>query len=222
VDTGAESIAHLLMDQVIPRYLCHQGRVVMHASSVLLPGGQGVAFFGDSGRGKSTLAASFSMAGFPVLADDCLELDRENGRMFGRAAYPSVRLWPDSVEALFGNQAGFQPVSRNSEKRQRFSVAEPGEAMDRFPLAALFVLNDPVANPSESIAIQPLAGVSAARALIEASFSLDLADRDAVRGNFQRVAAVAAVGVPVFSLAYPRRYEALENVRSTVLEAVSP
>ena len=46
------TMAHLLMDQVLPRVICHQGRAVIHASAVQLPDGRAVAFTGPSGRGK--------------------------------------------------------------------------------------------------------------------------------------------------------------------------
>ena len=70
-DTPLETIRHLLLDQVIPLVLSSQGKLVLHASAVATPEGA-IAFIGSTGRGKSTLAASFTKRGFPLLTDDCL------------------------------------------------------------------------------------------------------------------------------------------------------
>src|SRR5210317_2184124 len=68
------TLAHLLLDQVIPRWLSHRGRLVAHASSVKLSDGTVVGFLGSSGSGKSTLATSFLTSGAVMVSDDCLML----------------------------------------------------------------------------------------------------------------------------------------------------
>ena len=83
-----ETATHMLLDQVIPRVLGLQGRVLIHGSAVASPEGRACAFVGMSGRGKSTLAASFYRDGWRMLADDCIQLDIEDGSVLGLAAYP--------------------------------------------------------------------------------------------------------------------------------------
>ena len=58
-DIPIETIRHLLLDQVIPRVLGQQGRLVIHASAVTLPNRKTIAFLGNSGQGKSTIASYF-------------------------------------------------------------------------------------------------------------------------------------------------------------------
>lgn len=55
----------------VPLASALQGKVVLHASAVRCPHGV-VAFIGESGVGKSTLAAHLSALGFPRLAEDLL------------------------------------------------------------------------------------------------------------------------------------------------------
>ena len=59
----AETLRHLLLDQVVPRMLGQGGELVLHASAVELDDGTGLAFVGPSGAGKSTLASSFQKPG---------------------------------------------------------------------------------------------------------------------------------------------------------------
>src|SRR5215467_1918075 len=67
------TIRHLLLDQVLP-VLASRGEINgLHASAVVVDGGA-VVFAGETGKGKSTLAALFAAAGYPVVTDDCLLL----------------------------------------------------------------------------------------------------------------------------------------------------
>ena len=75
--TSGESIRHLLLDQVMPRSIAQQGAIVLHASVVLI-GGKAVAFLGDSGWGKSTLATSLHEKGYPLLTDDCVSITQSS------------------------------------------------------------------------------------------------------------------------------------------------
>jgi len=80
--TPPETVRHLFLDQVLPLALSHQGQVALHASAVVV-GGRAVAFVGESGKGKSTLAASLATQGHPLLADDCLVLKWREGLLVG-------------------------------------------------------------------------------------------------------------------------------------------
>jgi hypothetical protein len=85
--TPLRTIKHLLYDQVFPLLLSKRGRLVAHASTIAMPDGA-IAFVGMTGRGKSTLATSFSMHGFPFITDDCLLIEEENGQLFASPSYP--------------------------------------------------------------------------------------------------------------------------------------
>ena len=93
------TVEHLHLNQVLPLALSRQGRLVLHASAVAFDG-IGVAFTGESGRGKSTLAASFATTGARFLTDDGLQLDWLDGQCQIMPSHPSVRLWEDSQESL--------------------------------------------------------------------------------------------------------------------------
>src|SRR5690606_13487149 len=113
-----------------------------HASSVALPDGKVVAFLGGTGQGKSTLAAAFMQYGCELVTDDCLLLDCEQGHVLALPAYRSLRLWPDSLSALFQDPTGFLPISPSLDKSP-WVVPTTSSDADTKRLAAVFVLSSP-------------------------------------------------------------------------------
>jgi hypothetical protein len=80
------------------------GSLVLHGSAVAI-GGEVHVFLGDKGQGKSTTAAALVAAGFPLLSDDVVVLDRrDDGAVTVRAAYPTMKLDKEMM-------AGFPPGS---------------------------------------------------------------------------------------------------------------
>ena len=101
--TPLTTITHLFLDIVLPLILSRQAGLVLHGGAVLIAG-QMIAFLGETGQGKSTIAASLGQQGFPVVTDDCLVVEEREGQFFGNPLYPSLRLWPEAISALFGDR----------------------------------------------------------------------------------------------------------------------
>jgi hypothetical protein len=68
-DVPKGTMQHLYFNQVLPLRLSKRGKLVFHTTAVEMGAGA-VAFVGESGRGKSTLAASFATSGHRVLTDE--------------------------------------------------------------------------------------------------------------------------------------------------------
>ena len=206
----------LLLDQVIPRMLFHRGRAVLHASAVTLPGGRAIAFLGDTGRGKSTIAASFHQSGATLLSDDCLLIQQSNGSNVGIPAYAGLRLWPDSFAAL-----GFDvvPAVARLPDDGKFRMVVNRSEHERAPprLSALFVLGDPQAAPvDERVVWDKVVGANAMMLLVEAAFVLDLVSVDTVSRNFELLGRIARHNTSVYRLNYPRKHAFLPAVRTAV------
>jgi hypothetical protein len=79
----------------------HASRIhALHASGCR--GRRGYRPRGSAGAGKSTTAAALAVRGYAVLAEDVVALALRRGHL-RQPAYPCIRLWPESVEALFGS-----------------------------------------------------------------------------------------------------------------------
>lgn len=119
--------------------ICHKrGLFPLHASSVLFEG-KAIAFSGLSGSGKSTIAAALAMRGYPLLSDDVCVIDTHapSGPVV-RPAFPRLKLWQDSLDALGLSSNGLE---RNRPFQNKFHYQTTWENDGSpVPLAAIYFL----------------------------------------------------------------------------------
>lgn len=150
----------------------------LHASAALFDG-QVTAFLGESGQGKSTLAAHLSEADWRLVADDILPVARDQA---------GVQAWPHFPQLKLKVQPGA-------------SLAE------RLPLSRICVLAQ-----ADVPEISRLSSGEALQALLRHTAGTRLFDPPLL-AKHMAFCAWAAARVPVFSLAYPRRWESLPKVK---------
>lgn len=201
IDPG--TLEHLLIDQVLPRFLAQQGELLVHACAVIIEG-RLVLFIADSGWGKSTLAAHLHDAGQILLSDDCVLLHVAGASVFTVPTYPSLRLFSDSLERLYPDAAGLAAVAQYSDKRRVLlpAVTTPGNG---FSADALYFLNSPE-NSVDACAIDRLRPLTCCLETMKHAFKLDVTDRAQSARILGQCAAVANA-LPAFSLAYPRQLD---------------
>ena len=207
------TVRHLLIDQVLPQWLSHTGRLVLHASAVQAPFGA-IAFLGRTGTGKSTLAASFAASGSPLLADDAVVVESRNGKAVALVAYPGVRIWPDVLAAL-GEADDSARVAHYTAKC-RLGPANSGLtfAAGPLPLRRLYIL-DP-ANGDAPPDIAPVSRREQVIELIKNTYVMDLSDRARLAAQLDR-AIVEGGPIEVRRLQYPHAAGALARVRRAIL-----
>jgi energy-coupling factor transporter ATP-binding protein EcfA2 len=111
-----EHAALYLLGPVLGFTLRLRGVVSLHASGVRI-GDSAIAILGHAGAGKSTTAAAFARLGHPVITDDVFAL-KDCGNAFSvLPGCPGLRLWPDSVESLWGSPEVLPPLLPNWDKR---------------------------------------------------------------------------------------------------------
>ena len=211
-ETSDPVVQHLYLNQVLPLALSKQGKLVFHASAVEIDGGA-VAFAGVSGRGKSTLAASFAIEGYRFLTDDGLVVEPAARGHVALPSHPSIRLWQDSEEALIapGTPAA-PPLSYTSKSRFLAGdrLAFCGEAR---PLRRVYFLGD---GSAEAVALRRLSGSEAMIEWVRHSFLLDVEEKPRLASHFDQVAALANEPIH-YALDYPRRYGELARVRAAIV-----
>jgi hypothetical protein len=211
-------LRHLLLNQVLPRYLAHTGEQLQHASAVTLANGTTVAFAGESGFGKSTLASYCHLQGARFIDDDCILLRPGEGGLRIAGGVPTVRLYPDSLRALGHNLAGFTPYTDRTDKLQMSLVGQQTRPPTPPILQALFLLGAPVEAPADSaVTITPAGGQAALMSLVRGAFSLHPSDKNTLRQMFQAHARILAGGLPVYHLNFPRAHGALPQVLQALL-----
>ena len=196
---------------MIPLALSRQGRPTFHASVVTVPGGV-VAFLGQSGMGKSTLAASFALNGSSFLSDDALLVEETNSVCEVQPSHPSIRLWEDSVDQLLDASSSTSiPISYSTKARLLAGDALTYNSEPQQLLAA-YVLES---NDAAKVAIHTLSGLDRHMAWVNNSFLLDIEDPDLLKQHFDWTHRISSA-VPTFALDYARDYGILPDVRNAV------
>ena len=211
-----ETIRHLFLNQVIPLILSERGKLVLHASAVVTPKGA-IVFLGETGQGKSTLTASFAQRGFSVLTDDCLLVEEQNGQLFGIPSYPGLRLWPDSISALFGNKSRLPRVAHYTDKK-RFT-ARDGQlqfSMEPVPLHKIYVLVATEQSEPSMPTIDQLSPRDAFIELIAYSYRLRVSGHKRLNKEFERIGR-AASSLSLSRLTSPTNLSLLPVVQNAIL-----
>ena len=143
-----DDTATYLLGPVLGFVLLLRGIHSFHASAVAV-GTRAIALVGPAGAGKSTTAAAFAGLGYHVLSEDVVALAPRDGDFYVQPAYPCIRLWPESVAALFGAPDALPLLTPNWDKRYLdLSNRSHRFQQDPLPLAALYVLGDRSDNPT--------------------------------------------------------------------------
>ena len=208
------TLDHFFADVLLPGILDHQGALVLHAGAAIIDGAAAL-FVGASGRGKSTLTASFYANGHKILSDDGIIVTLDHGSPTAEAVYPGIRLLPATLADLFADQVSTTEVAHYATKRRLI----PDERMSaaRFPAAAVFFLAESEA--SDAVTISPISAADACIGIVGTSFALDPSDKERARTRLVQVSRLANA-IPTFSLAYPRKMSALPEVREAIGEAL--
>jgi len=200
-----DTLCHLVLDQVIPRWWAHKGNLVLHASAVELPDGRVIAFLGESGWGKSTLAAALQARGGRLLGDDCISLKSRDGKVQLIPSYNSLRLNDDSIVMLSIDGQHRARASHYSGKRSFAQEARTDHKL--FWLDTLYVMAEP--GDTITLGVEALCGAELIATLTKRSFLLDIHDtRCAARQMFEAAAVLRAIP-RVYSLDYPRDFQQL-------------
>ena len=138
-DVDEYALRLLVLGPALILLLQQRGHIVLHGSIVDF-NGNGVAFVGDSGAGKSTIAAAFAQRGCRVISDDLTVVYFEHGHPYALPGPPQSRLLPDSVHALGYDPSRIPRVHPAFEKR---ALSLIDQSSDRaVPLRLIYLLSD--------------------------------------------------------------------------------
>jgi hypothetical protein len=163
-----------------------RGYIPLHASSIVTAKGC-IAFAGQTGAGKSTIAASLVKRGFELFADDlCLVQWDAAGRPIIGQGVPELRLWDDAVAAL--GWRGVAPFAVLPEIKK--SVFRRAASRERFArLRRIYALE--FSSPGVDPGIYPVHGIEALQAVISClRLRLGLLPVGAAGNTFERLAAI--------------------------------
>ncbi|MEP0203753.1 MAG: hypothetical protein ABJ084_05755 [Halioglobus sp.] len=204
---------HLYLNQVLPLAMSKMGTLVFHASAVAINGGA-VAFLGESGRGKSTLAASFATNGYSFLTDDGLVLNVEENGYSVSPSHPSIRLWEDSRQALVPAEAMVGPKVSFTNKVKFLADKNIVFCREKCPLTRVYFLGN---SSSSTPTIRPMAPTEARIELVRHSFLLDVKDKSLLADQFNLMSRHAHDRI-FYRLDFPKCYKSLPEVRQVIID----
>jgi hypothetical protein len=211
-DISENTLEHLYLNQVLPLALSKRGKQVFHASAIETPAGA-VAFMAASGRGKSTLAASFATNGFRLLTDEALLLEANVGGYNVLPSHPSLRLWDDSYDVLVGAVARQAPAVQYTPKARILYGDSMAFSTEAQPLLRVYFLGD---GSATQLTIQRMPPGLALISLVNNSFLLDVDTRQTLATHFDQLGSMLALPI-YYELDYPRRYAELPRVREAII-----
>ncbi len=137
-----EDTATYLLGPIMGFALLLRGCISLHASALAIDG-NAIAIVGPAGSGKSTTAAALAELGYGILAEDVVTLQDLGEQFLVQPAYPCIRLWPESVKALYGEGAELPKLTPTWDKCYLDLTQEQYQFEKQpLPLAAVYLLGE--------------------------------------------------------------------------------
>jgi hypothetical protein len=127
-----------LIGQILPLAASLQGLEILHASAVRI-GNQTIGFVGDSGAGKTTLAANLLLRGATFVADDVIALERSPEGLLAHPGTPLIGIksgQADLVDEM--TRRGIASVMRADREETLCKLPRPDAAA---PLGRLYFID---------------------------------------------------------------------------------
>ncbi|MCG5062164.1 MAG: hypothetical protein KA714_30420 [Limnoraphis sp. WC205] len=209
---GDESKLQLaLVGTVMAILLQQRGALVLHASAVEI-NSKAVLFLGNSGEGKSSMAAALQAQGYTVIADDVAAVNWEEGRAVLAPGFPQIKLSQEVAESLgYDWELLWQLHPRLEKRGLRVAQNFPQNSL---PIERIYVL----ASASE-VKCKPMKAQAGLMALMQHSELMNLIDFQEVN-NFERCASLVQ-SCQLVCLQRPRNLALLPELVQVVEKEVS-
>jgi hypothetical protein len=203
-------VAILIAGSMVAYLLSADGRLVLHASAVEVDG-KALAFVGQSGQGKTTMATVLCAAGYPFVADDLLPIGQSADEVTCVPVGTELRV-REKVEALLGR---FEArTARRLTVDDRHAVAPRTTGARKLPLGSV-VVPWPDREAAE-VSAQRLTAGEAVITLARCQRIEGWVPEPILRAQFAAVSAVAR-DVPILRMRVPWGPPFAENLAADVV-----
>ncbi|MEP7305052.1 MAG: hypothetical protein ABJA98_06005 [Acidobacteriota bacterium] len=212
--TSTEAFHAYLLGQVLSYALLKRGEDPLHGTAVVVDGAA-IAFLGDCGHGKSTLAAAFLGDGNRLLTDDLLVVKRDANGVTAYPGPPRIKLSPSIAEALLEERSRGIQMNQFTPK-----LVVPLQAREvhstAAPLKVIYLLT-PQAKSAASgrVTIRSNSPRRGFFELLKNTFNAQVTEPERLERQF-RLASQIVSTVPIKSLSYRRRLSTLAAVRESI------
>jgi hypothetical protein len=210
-DRDPRSFEANVLNFVLNAALTLQGEEPLHATVVRLDE-QAIGFLGDSGTGKSTLAAFLLAEGAELVTDDMLRIAYRADEVVAHRGPPRLKLFDEQARLLLpaaAHEAAFNPTSG------KLLVDAASSNDDGASLAALFWLDEAAPAAGEPVTVRRVQGVEVIKMLLASTLHRDHRPPERTERQLRAIERLAK-SVPLFALGYTRRHDLLPAVADAV------
>ncbi|MFH0783240.1 MAG: hypothetical protein V2B20_15000 [Pseudomonadota bacterium] len=198
--------------------LLHQrGNLPLHGSGIATPNGCAL-FLGESGIGKSTMAAALSKYGFRIITDDICALSFNNPHDIEvLPSYPQLKLSRDSAKYL---QIALTNLTQISSDLEKYGV-QVSDFFQRTPLqiASIFILSY---HDDSDIKIKQIKGVQKFIELSNNIYRGNLVEKlQLTEQQFRLCSQLCQNTVSVFQIQRPKNTFSLIEITNLLLKYIS-
>ncbi len=201
-DASEQLIRYALVGTVMAILLYQRGLLVLHASAVNIAG-EAVAFLGNSGEGKSSMAAAFQAQGYGIITDDVAPVSLASNSVTIAPGFPQIKLSSEVARTLGYDYSSLKLLHPQLEKRGY--LLTDNFSTKPLPLRRIYVLAT-----GDEVSIEPLKPGAAVMELIRHS-RLTTLFQAGDKAHFQMCASLASKCC-VYRLQRPRNLALLSEL----------
>jgi hypothetical protein len=192
-----------------------RGLLVLHASGVAFPDCAAI-FLGETGAGKSTLAAAFYSRGRSIVADDLIAVRNCGPIPQVLPGFPRLRLSPAEAASLIPKAIGINPPEDLEADGKQSYWADRNFPDQPLPLRAIYFLR-----PGKTLEIHSLAPREAVLNLVRHSSLISLFHNLLGQENFLQCAKLVET-TRINWVSVPQSLVALNDVTETIEKNLVP
>ena len=207
-----DDLAPFLTGAVLGNLLEQRGKMVLHGSAVSLDG-IGVAFLGEKGAGKSTLALHLQNRGSRLLTDDLLPIAVVDDQVKTIPGSQQIKVWPDSAVSVGLIPDSMPKISKFIDKRSFRSACD--RTNTEINLDRIYILEE-----APEIRIERIEPSAAFIELTRHTYIgryLQATKRYAEHFN---IGSAIVRSIPVFRLHRPHDFDSLPEVISVLIDHI--
>lgn len=210
---ASESFNVYLLTRALSFALVKRGWEPLHATAMAIDG-KAALFLGECGLGKSTLAAAFLQAGYPLLSDDLLVLHKPHAMLLAYPGSPRIKLFPEMARRFLGDAVTGVPMNPYTHKLI-VPLKDRQVCAHALPVGAIYALAAPSEVRGTDVSLSTLSPRQAFLTLLANTFNRAILDTARLRRQFEAAQALANT-VSVKTLSYQRSLDTLPAVLELV------
>lgn len=205
------------LGRVLGLWLETQKMPVLHGACLKVSD-HAIGLLGQSGMGKSTMAAAMLNQSSQLLSDDLIPLVNDDGDLTVFPGIPQMRVWPDTGCLFFENFAELPRVHPAYEKRkaQPEDVAKLRLATQAAKMRVFVVLVRKNHMDGSGFELKRLLGAQAMLQLIANSYNVEALEALGLQAARLKILAKIAAEIPVWELTYKSDYQSLPHIAQTL------